>query len=384
MNFRVFGPFEIPVKEGEHLSHIESADVRLFWEESVKPTDLQESCGVYIFCVEGVDGKRKDAGKNLVWYVGKAERQTFRGECFNGKNMNLYNQILNGNYKGEGTPKMFFIVRHDKYNYFSDKATNEEEYRGLRFLEKIFIQYAMQSNGKLGNKSGRRTFSDTYVEGFLNDTKANVRSLGIRSFRDALGIEKPCLVANNTEYFKDRYSILGPYDVPLLGRGTPKRINQQGFDDLFGSISSFPLADSAGIYVITALNGNSMKPIYIGNLNGSRTAKDIHENRLRTFADIRIDERKMSKNVRSTRGYFKIFFLPRIRSEGTPAKPSPKSEEFLLELLMLYGMMANPQIRSSDPTSQFLNGLYLEGWLNKGIGDNRRKPVRELKSILGQ
>ena len=382
MNFKIFGPFEIPLEEGDYESHIEQQDLKIFWSTRVIPRDLGEACGVYLFCVDGTEGKRKGIGDNYVWYVGKAEKQSFKQECFNGKNLNLYNQILNANYKGHGTPKMFFIVRHSKNDQISARAGSGEEYKGIQFLEKIFIQYSMQTNSNLGNKSGTLVYSNTFIEGILNDTKANARARSVQQFREIMGIKNPCMVARNSDNFNNRYKVLGPYDLPILGRGTPKRIDNAGIHDLFDTISTFPINEGAGAYVIAAQNGDKIKPIYIGNLNGNIGKATSDRGEFKKFSDLRIDERRMSQEVRSIRGHFKIYFLPRIRANGNVANPNPKNENFILEFLMLHAMMANPSVRSSDPTAQFLNGLYLEGWLNKGTGDNRRKPVRELKQIL--
>ena len=94
MRFKMFGPYDIKDQRG-HADWLDKEDFDHYWTHVVDADThgLSTACGVYLFGVRGIDGKRKTVGKTLPWYVGKAERQPFRKECFNGRNQNEFNRI---------------------------------------------------------------------------------------------------------------------------------------------------------------------------------------------------------------------------------------------------------------------------------------------------
>ncbi len=150
MRFKVFGPFKIPLHEGKSAAWIKPPEIKIFWEKvNSKERGLPEACGVYVFGMLGDEKRRKGvASKTLPWYVGKAEKQTFKKECLTHRNRNLYTEVINITYNEKGQPFMFFLARmEDDNRTFSSPTT--EEYPGVAFVEKYIIQNAMAVNGNI-------------------------------------------------------------------------------------------------------------------------------------------------------------------------------------------------------------------------------------------
>ncbi|MDE0512368.1 MAG: hypothetical protein OXI88_11350 [Gammaproteobacteria bacterium] len=81
MHFKVYGKFEIPL-EKDAPDRIDKRDVTAFWREVEQKTPgLPNACGVYIFGIKG-RLKNKSRETSMPWYIGKAEKQAFKQECF--------------------------------------------------------------------------------------------------------------------------------------------------------------------------------------------------------------------------------------------------------------------------------------------------------------
>ena len=111
MRFKVYGPYNIGVEEG-HANWIDKEDIKDFWEKRVGADNhkLPDACGVYLFGMRGL-GKKGTAGMTLPWYVGKAEKQRFKTECFNFKNLYYFNSVLINEYRGKGSPFLYLLAR---------------------------------------------------------------------------------------------------------------------------------------------------------------------------------------------------------------------------------------------------------------------------------
>ncbi|MCY4128193.1 MAG: hypothetical protein OXG15_02995 [Gammaproteobacteria bacterium] len=383
MNFQIFGPYPVPVGN-DHPGFIDDSDIRAFWSGTPELDELSSTCGVYLFGVKGQEGRRKELSRDRIWYVGKAEKLNFRGECFNGRNRNSYNKVLNAIYKNKGEAVMFFIVRCDQDGSFSESAT-EGTYDGLRFLEKMFIQFALQSNAELLNVVGLRNYKTTFIEGLLNDSKAGRRRRDVKHLWGSLGITGKPIAINVDSKKSNNYRVLGPYEVPIKSWQLPKQLDYPRFGELFENISDreqFDIANSSGVYIILSQYRNSVKPVFVGNLNGWESSHRQAVNTTQYFEGFRIDERRLSKSVRSVRGNWTIYFLPRVKPNGNPAKPNRDSEDFLLSLVLDYAKAKNHNVRSSDSSSGFLSNLYLEGFINANQGESRRNTVRSLREFL--
>ncbi|MGB6175743.1 MAG: hypothetical protein WBF43_05275 [Methylocella sp.] len=87
MKFEVYGGFEIQRQSNWHGA-FDKENRKLFWEnvEANKP-QLSEACGCYVFAIQ-------NGGNFRAWYVGKTEKNTFSGECFDIQKKLIYNEIL--------------------------------------------------------------------------------------------------------------------------------------------------------------------------------------------------------------------------------------------------------------------------------------------------
>src|ERR1700678_2795183 len=97
MKFDVYGGFEIHRKPNRH-----GIFDKEFWGcVAQSNAALPGACGCYVFALKN--------GDNIVtWYVGKTERRTFQGECFQAQKINYYNEIL---IDHNGAPLLFLLPR---------------------------------------------------------------------------------------------------------------------------------------------------------------------------------------------------------------------------------------------------------------------------------
>jgi hypothetical protein len=130
VSFKVYGPFEIPLLEGDNgrLIDIKRID-SLFW------TKHGAQRGVYIFSMRYYN-------KHLPYYVGKASEQSFRTECFSDhKVARHYYPTLNAY---NGTPFLFLLI--------PDRAKGPWPASAISRLEERLIAVAASVNKNLSNK----------------------------------------------------------------------------------------------------------------------------------------------------------------------------------------------------------------------------------------
>ena len=95
MNFVPHSAIEIP-RQINGLIAADKESLSSFWSlvESEHEEGISGSIGCYIFSIR--------AGKGILpWYVGLAEKQSFRKECFTSHKLNHYNNAI---AKRKGTP----------------------------------------------------------------------------------------------------------------------------------------------------------------------------------------------------------------------------------------------------------------------------------------
>ena len=99
MKFDIEGPFVLPRKDSG-LIDSSSKSKREYWEwiEESCP-GLPDACGCYVFSVRASKG-------SLPWYVGKAERQTFKKETLSSHKIVNINSIVS---ERKGKPELFFL-----------------------------------------------------------------------------------------------------------------------------------------------------------------------------------------------------------------------------------------------------------------------------------
>lgn len=158
MKYDIYGPFEI-TRSGRLVDKSAKAK-RDFWLEVDKRVPgLSGGVGCYIFCV----GKKP-------WYVGLAEKQCFKNECFQPHKINAFNSSLD---KMKGKPQLIFINKLTPSGKFSKPGVNG--HRASRFLEDLLIGMALSKNPLLENVRGTKFTKELVVPGVLNTPQGKAK-----------------------------------------------------------------------------------------------------------------------------------------------------------------------------------------------------------------
>jgi hypothetical protein len=159
MNYLLYGPFELPRQN----RRIDTDPERLkeFWSLVDEDDDgLAGACGCYVFAIRAGNGATP-------WYVGKAERQSFKSECITPHKLNIYDDVLSS---GKGTPLLYFYSRITPgKNVFSKPS--KSRHSDVQYLEKMLISYALRRNRNLSNKRDTKMLRELVVPGLLNGKK---------------------------------------------------------------------------------------------------------------------------------------------------------------------------------------------------------------------
>lgn len=297
MNFKVYGPFLLNADSGSGKEGlpgwIDQPDIKDFWDKvGQQNANLEKACGVYIFCVEG---KQKKKGKttNLPWYVGKAERLTFKQECFNHRNQLSYNKVISQLYRKVTAINFYFVARHDEDGEFSTPAKKDDEtvYEGVRFVERLFMQKSLAANSQLLNIKDLMNARRTRIRNILNWPVKGRDHSSERALKSSLGISGHVSLLENGSEPKNfsSYPVYGPYDFPTY-KTTTKAVDKKftsAFWDQFASgptsIPDFPKA--TGVYVIGVRHGNKITPYYIGT-SKETSYQDAWKGERKTIKDI--------------------------------------------------------------------------------------------------
>lgn len=156
MNYKIYGPYEIPRMYGESKRRINKEDVDVFWGH-VGP-DLAAACGCYIFSI-------KTKSKEKPWYVGKANKQSFTRECFTSHKLVHYHAALD---KSRGTPMMYFLARFSDKSRISRPSISAKGHAEMDLVERMFIEMGYYKNKDIRNKRGTKNPERLVVEGFYN------------------------------------------------------------------------------------------------------------------------------------------------------------------------------------------------------------------------
>ena len=145
MYYKIFGPYEIPLQEGEFKKRIDKEDINEFWR-SVDP-GLEDACGVYIFSIE-------------------AQNQSFSRECFTHHKRVQYHEALE---KSKGTPMMYFLARMTKdKRRMSSPSKSKTGHAEIDYVEQMFITMGYQKNTAIRNKKGTSKAQNLVIQGFYN------------------------------------------------------------------------------------------------------------------------------------------------------------------------------------------------------------------------
>ena len=167
MNYKIFGPYEIPLRFGEFKQRIDKEDIQVFWD--VVDRGINHACGIYIFSI-------KTEKREKPWYVGKAQKQTFEKECFTHHKIVYYHEAL---AKSKGTPMMYFVARVKKTGTFSNPTTSKSTtgHSEMRFVEQLFIELGFNKNKDIRNKKGTKHPEKLVIEGFYNNKNRKKKSV---------------------------------------------------------------------------------------------------------------------------------------------------------------------------------------------------------------
>ena len=157
MNYRIYGPYEIPRLGGEFRRRIDKEDIDEFW--SSVDSRLENACGIYIFSI-------KTTSREKPWYVGKAKNQGFYKECFTPHKIVHYYDALE---KSNGTPMMYFLARCTDKNRISKPTSSVTGYAEIDFVEQMFIGLGYHKNKNIRNKKGTKNPDRLVIEGFYNN-----------------------------------------------------------------------------------------------------------------------------------------------------------------------------------------------------------------------
>ena len=174
MQYQVFGPFAIP-RDGVLIAK-SAAERREFWSAVEAEADgLPDACGCYVFSI-----------RRRAWYVGLAQSQTFRQECFALHKLNQYNYSLQ---RVSGEPQLHLLAKLTPTGRFCAPATSG--HRDVEFLETLLIGMALNQNEDLQNIRGTKFLREMRVPGILRTGRGEGRLNSVRSLRDALGMNPP-------------------------------------------------------------------------------------------------------------------------------------------------------------------------------------------------
>jgi hypothetical protein len=175
MKFAIYGGFEIQRQPNWHGA-FDKENRKLFWEnvEANKPR-LSEACGCYVFAIQ-------NGGNFRAWYVGKTEKNTFSGECFEIQKKLIYNEIL---VDHAGQALLFLIPRLATSGKFS--KPRQSGYHDVEFLETMLIGIALKTNPELANIRKTKLLKEMVVPGVINSPPGKP-PLRVQDLKNALGL----------------------------------------------------------------------------------------------------------------------------------------------------------------------------------------------------
>ena len=183
MDYKIFGPFELPRKREPGTGRLilnfclENA-IKPFWARVEKETKepLRLGRGCYIFATRGGPGFRP-------WYVGQATngfaRRVFSHE-------ETYNSVVDDKIHRTGPPCVFLIAKLTERKKLSKGRLNKTE---ANFIEQILINHAQTKNPWLKNKQKMKFATDLVVPGVFGDQRAPSKfDAATKKLRTVLGI----------------------------------------------------------------------------------------------------------------------------------------------------------------------------------------------------
>lgn len=169
MHYDIHGPFRI-ARVGRLVDNAAKTK-REFWssiEDQV--AGLSTAVGCYVLCI----GKKP-------WYVGLAERQSFRNECFQPHKINAFNSALN---KMQGKPYLVFLSKLTNTGRFAKPGVSG--HKATRFLEDLLIGMALVNNPSLENIRGTKFMKELVVPGIINTPQGKAKKASVQFLKRAM------------------------------------------------------------------------------------------------------------------------------------------------------------------------------------------------------
>nr|WP_286775545.1 hypothetical protein [[Pseudomonas] sp. BICA1-14] len=176
MKFYPYPAVEI-CKQDNGLIAADKSSLQSFWArvDSLFEESASAGVGCYVFSIR--------AGKGaLPWYVGLAEKQSLRKECFTPHKINHYNNAIAAR---KGTPLLTIIPKYTPNGSLS--SPNPSGHRDIQQLETMLIGNCLTRNKKLLNLRDTKLLREMIVPGLLNSPKGNPAK-EIKEFKNLLGL----------------------------------------------------------------------------------------------------------------------------------------------------------------------------------------------------
>jgi hypothetical protein len=171
VQFKVFGPFPMLRSNGQiDKSREAKADLWARVEETAP--GLSYAVGCYVYTI----GAKP-------WYVGAAERQSFRQECFTPHKLLAYNSALNKVKKGR--PSIFLVAKLTPTRRFAKPTKNQ--HKATLFLENLMIGQALTRNSQLENIRGTTFLKRLVAPGVVNTPPGAAAAKAVIALRAKLG-----------------------------------------------------------------------------------------------------------------------------------------------------------------------------------------------------
>ena len=193
MEYRIFGPFELPRKKKwpkkrddieDQTDDDSSLDLRTkealnpFWENIDKTTghELSKGRGCYVFATRAGAGYRP-------WYVGQSKRE-FKDEVFDPSKRKTYHNVMAN--KNVGSPQLFLVARLTDGQKVSKMKLAPRE---ANFVEQLLIIYAKTKNPDVRNVQKTKIVEKMVIPGIFGGSMApNRLNKSAKELRKALGV----------------------------------------------------------------------------------------------------------------------------------------------------------------------------------------------------
>ena len=175
MNFFPHCSVEIK-RQANGLISADKQSLAAFWShvDTEIHDGLSGAIGCYIMSIR--------AGKGVLpWYVGLAEKQSFRKECFTSHKLVHYNNAI---AKRKGTPLLTLIAKHTPKGKLVNPTGND--HRDVQFLETMLISSCLWRNPDLYNARDTKMLLEMVVPGLLNTPKGKAVT-SVSDFRALIG-----------------------------------------------------------------------------------------------------------------------------------------------------------------------------------------------------